>query len=169
MRNLQKQKINALFTAIIICISIVAAGLVYVPKLMKMDMYVIETGSMEPTIRTNSVIFVKKAESFESYRINDIVTFTDNSQQKSFTHRIIEIDEKNRTFTTKGDANSENDIMPTSAEYAVGKVQFVVPYLGYAVKLLRNTVVKIVIGLIYVAWAAIEIELFRAERKKNYD
>lgn len=169
MRSLQRQKINALITAVIICVSVVTAGFVYIPKLMNMDMYVIETGSMEPTIKINSVIFVKKAEDFDSFKVNDIVTFTDDSKQKSFTHRIIEIDEKSKTFITKGDANSEPDIMPTSADYAVGTVQFAVPYLGYVVKLLHNTIAKIVIGLIYVAWAAIEIELFRAERKKNYD
>lgn len=70
---------------------------------------------------------------------------------------------------TKGDANEENDLGKTSAEYAEGKVEATIPYLGYLVKFLRYTAVKIVIAIIYIAWAAIEIELFIAERKKAYD
>ena len=61
MKSLRKQKINILLTAIIICISVVAVGVVYVPKIMKMDMFVVETGSMSPTIKPYSVIYVKRA------------------------------------------------------------------------------------------------------------
>ena len=99
----------------------------------------------------------------------DIVTFTDNYQQKSFTHRIVEIDEQTQSFVTKGDANKENDLGKISAEYAQGKVEVSIPYLGYFVKFLRYTAVKVAIAIIYVAWAAIEIELFMAERKKAND
>lgn len=158
-----------LLTAIVICVSVVAVGVVYAPKILKMDMMVVETGSMSPTIKPYSLIFIKPYENFEDYRVGDIVTFTDNYQQKSFTHRIVEIDVPSQSFVTKGDANSENDLGKTSAEYAVGKVEAVIPYIGYFVKFLRFTVVKVAIAIIYVAWAAIEIELFLAERKKAND
>ena len=169
MKNLRKQKINMLLTAIIICISVVAVGVVYTPKILKMDMKVVETGSMSPTIKPYSLIYIKPYDNFEDYRVGDIVTFTDNYQQKSFTHRIVEIDEQTQSFVTKGDANKENDLGKTSAEYAEGKVEATIPYRGYLVKFLRYTAVKIVIAIIYIAWAAIEIELFIAERKKAYD
>lgn len=166
MKNLRKQEINILVTAIIICVSIVAVGLVYAPKLLKMDMFVVETGSMSPTIKINSLIYVKNYDNFEDYNVGDIVVFTDSALQKSFTHRIVEIDTENECFTTKGDANSENDLGTTSFEYAKGKVVTVIPYAGYLVKFLRNTAVKVAVIVLYSAWAAIEIELYRAERKK---
>lgn len=169
MKNLRKQKISILFTAIIICISIVAVGMVYVSKITKMDMLVVETGSMSPSIKTNSLIYVKRYTHFEDYRVGDVVTFTDPVSERSFTHRIVEIDTENKSFTTKGDANNKNDIGKTSAEYAQGKVVAVIPYVGKFVKLLQHTAVKIAIALIYIAWAAIEIELYRAERKKAYE
>lgn len=169
MKNLRKQKINILLTAIIICISVIAVGLVYVPKLAKMDMYVVETGSMSPTIKPNSLIYVKEYKNFEDYNVGDIVTFTDKIHNRSFTHRIVEIDTVNRSFVTKGDANTENDLQPTSVDYATGKVEAVIPYLGYIVRFLRYTAVKIAVGAIYIAWAAIEIELFTAERKRRYE
>ena len=104
-----------LLTAIIICISVVAVGVVYTPKILKMDMKVVETGSMSPTIKPYSLIYIKPYDKFEDYRVGDIVTFTDNYQQKSFTHRIVEIDEQTQSFVTKGDANEENDLGKTSA------------------------------------------------------
>ena len=55
MKSIRKQKINILLTAVVICISIVAVGVVYVPKIMKMDMFVVETGSMSPTIKANKI------------------------------------------------------------------------------------------------------------------
>ena len=164
MKSLRKQKINILLTAVVICISIVAVGVV-----MKMDMFVVETGSMSPTIKANSLIYVKSYKNFEDYNVGDIVTFTDPVQKKSFTHRIVGIDDREKSFVTKGDANKENDVGKTSAEYAYGKVEAVIPYLGYVVKFLRYTVVKVAVAIIYIAWAAIEIELFLAERKKAYD
>lgn len=169
MTNLRKQKISMLLTAIVICISVVAVGIVYVPKIMKMDMLVIETGSMAPTIKPNSLIFVKRYDNFEDYHVGDIVTFTDKSQNRSFTHRIVEIDTLHQSFVTKGDANNENDVSTTQAEYAEGKVEFTIPYLGYLVRFLRYTAVKVAVAVIYIALAAIEIELFIAERKKAYD
>lgn len=169
MKNLRKQKINILLTAIIICISVIAVGLVYVPKLAKMDMFVVETGSMSPTIKPNSLIYVKEYKNFEDYNVGDIVTFTDKIHGRSFTHRIVETDAVNRSFVTKGDANAENDLQPTSFDYATGKVEVVIPYLGYLVKFLRYTAVKIAVAVIYIAWAAIEIELFTAERKRRYE
>ena len=93
MKSIRKQKINILLTAVVICISIVAVGVVYVPKFMKMDMFVVETGSMSPTIKANSLIYVKSYKNFEDYNVGDIVTFTDPVQKKSFTHRIVGIDD----------------------------------------------------------------------------
>ena len=75
MKSIRKQKINILLTAVVICISIVAVGVVYVPKIMKMDMFVVETGSMSPTIKANSLIYVKSYKNFEDYNVGDIVTF----------------------------------------------------------------------------------------------
>ncbi len=168
MKNsLRKSKINAMLTAIIIFISVVAVGIVYVPRIAGYKAYSIETGSMEPTIHTGSLIFVKKYFNFEDYNAGDVVTFSDLTHEKNFTHRIVDINTQDKTFVTKGDANNVNDLTPTSYIYAVGKVEISIPYIGYIAEFLRNKFVKIAVMLIYVAWAAIEIEIFLAERKKR--
>ena len=166
MSSLKKEKINALTTAIIIFVSVVAVGIVYMPKIFGYKEFVIETGSMAPTVPQGSMAYVKEYESFDDYAVDDIVTFRDYSGD-SFTHRIVEIKEKDKTFVTKGDANADIDPSPADGSYAVGKVEFVIPLIGYVSKFLKHTIVKVAVAVIYIAWAAIEIEVFLSERKKR--
>ncbi|MDD6275237.1 MAG: signal peptidase I [Clostridia bacterium] len=164
-----KQKLNIFFTSVVIFIAVIAVGFVFFPKLVNYKTYSIQTGSMEPNIHKGSMIYVKECKNFSDYKVGDVVTFTDFGKTKSFTHRIVAIDEENQMFTTKGDANEENDLEPTSAMFAVGKVEFAVPYLGYVATFLNNTATKISIAVIYIAWLAIEIEIYITERKKKYE
>lgn len=169
MKSQRMSKINILLTSVVICVSVVAITLVYLPKIIGYEAYSIETGSMEPTIHTGSMIYVKPCNEFNDYNVGDVVTFSDNSSAKSFTHRIVGINETEQTFKTRGDANNTDDLEPTNFLYAVGKVKMVVPYLGYVSFFLRNTVVKIIAAVIYIAWTAIEIEIFITERKKRFE
>ena len=167
MGNLRKKKISAFVTTLIIFISVVSLGIVYMPRMMGYRPYSIESGSMAPTIPKGSLVFVKNYTQFEDYSVGDVVTFADLSREKFFTHRIVAIDENSKLFTTKGDANADVDPSPAESIYAVGKVQFSIPFLGYAASLLRKKTVKIAVAVIYIAWIAIEAELFFAERKKR--
>lgn len=167
MQSLKRKKINAFFTALIIFISLILLGLVYAPRLLGLQLYSIDTGSMAPTIPQGSLIYVKKYMSFEDYKVDDIVTFSDLSRETFFTHRIAEIDENQRSFVTKGDANEDIDPSPTDYMYAVGKVEFSVPILGYVSSFLRYKIIKIAVAIIYIAWLAIEVELIIAERNKR--
>lgn len=162
-----KKKISAIMTAVVLFISLFAIGIIWFPSLLGYKTYAIETGSMEPTIKKGSMVYVEPCENLEDYQVNDIVTFTDEVKGQSFTHRIVAIDESDGFFTTKGDANEIEDLEPISSTYAVGKVRMTVPLLGFAAEFLKLTGVKIALALIYIAWAAIEIELFLAERKKK--
>lgn len=167
MQSLKKQKISAFFTAIIIFVSLIMLGIVYAPRALGFQVYSIETGSMAPTLPQGSLIYVKRYLDFESYNVDDIVTFSDLSNDTFFTHRIVEIDEDERSFVTKGDANEDTDPSPTDFTFAVGKVEFSIPVLGYVASFLRYRIVKIAVALIYISWLAIEVELIIAERKKR--
>jgi len=167
MESQKKKKISALFTALIVFVSIVSLSIVYAPRIFGCQVYSIDTGSMTPTIPQGSLIYVKPYTNFEDYSVNDIVTFSDLTRETFFTHRIVEIDSATHSFVTKGDANNDVDPSPTESIYAVGKVQFSVPVLGYVASFLRYKLVKIAIAVIYIAWIAIEAELFLAERKKR--
>lgn len=167
MENLRKKKISAFITTLIIFISVVSLGIVYMPRIMGYEAFSIESGSMAPTIPQGSLVYVKAYTEFEDYFVGDVVTFSDLSREKYFTHRIVSADESTKTFTTKGDANADVDPSPAESMYAVGKVQFSIPFLGYAASILRKKSIKVAVALIYIAWIAIEAELIIAERKKR--
>jgi signal peptidase len=98
--------------------------------------YVILSGSMEPVIRTGSVVFVFPQE---IYIKGDVVTFAvDGDRHKLVTHRLASSSDKGIYFaqpvyTTKGDANKTEDFQELAAKNILGKVFFSIPLLGYAV------------------------------------
>jgi signal peptidase I len=91
------------------------------------------SGSMEPAIRTGSVVMVKPAA---EYRAGDVITFGPATRQKPpTTHRIIEVKEGEGgpSFVTQGDANNAPDSREVRPREVIGKVRLSAPYLGYAV------------------------------------
>ncbi len=117
---------------------------------------VVLSGSMEPTLSVNDVIFVRASE---SYNINDIVVY--DSGREMIVHRITE--HNGDTITTKGDANNASD-EPISAEAVKGKVVFSIPYVGVAVKALRSPV-----GMIVILLTAVLLTEGSFRRKKESD
>lgn len=106
----------------------------YLPMPNNFRTLVVETGSMEPTIKTGSVVVVSKAS---SYQTGDIITFQDSARSKtSITHRIKEV--KDGQFVTQGDANQSADFNKVSSANIIGKVRFWIPYLGYVLAFVRT-------------------------------
>lgn len=87
--------------------------------------FVVQSGSMEPSIMTGDIIFVA---SNDNYKIGDVVTFTD-AEERTVTHRITEIISFN-VYSTKGDANRAQDFSQVKKTQIIGKVVFVLPKLG---------------------------------------
>ena len=76
-----------------------------VPSLFGYQLYVVESGSMSPTLKVGAVILSKQVKNPETLAVNDIVTFK-NASGSIVTHRIIEVlPRKNGTvqYRTKGD------------------------------------------------------------------
>lgn len=71
----------------------------------------VQTGSMEPTMRTHSIVLIKRVDSMDELEIDDIVTFQvfDGSGKPiTITHRIYNIKEDG-SIITKGDNNRVAD------------------------------------------------------------
>jgi len=103
------------------------------PKILGNYMFIVLSGSMNPTFDARSMVFVKPVDP-EQIKEGDIITFKGQGSSKSLTtHRVVEIRETatgEREFVTKGDANDVNDPYPVSADKVVGRVTLAVPYLG---------------------------------------
>ena len=99
--------------------------------------YITISGSMEPTILTGSVCFVNTKTHYDDIQINDIIAFRAGGNTL-VTHRVIGIDEDG--VTTKGDNNEDADSLNTTKDNYVGETLFSIPYIGYAVMLLKKPV-----------------------------
>lgn len=92
------------------------------------------SGSMEPAIKTGSVVGVKEES---KYNVDDIITVKmENDPSQTYTHRILEV--KGDSYITKGDANETKDGDPASKDLVVGKVFAKIPYIGYVVNFAKQ-------------------------------
>lgn len=93
--------------------------------------YLIQSGSMEPSIMTGDIILISANE---TYGKNDVITFLD-SQERTVTHRIMDIsaNKGQNHYVTKGDANRSEDEDFVPHDRIIGKVRLVIPKLGYMV------------------------------------
>ncbi|MEW9674785.1 signal peptidase I SipW [Lentibacillus sp. L22] len=89
------------------------------------------SGSMEPDIRTGSIIAVKETDSQHPFHKGDVITFKTNDGM-IVTHRVMQVQKKDQTYITKGDANDAPDLEPVAQENIIGTYSgFTIPYLGY--------------------------------------
>jgi len=98
------------------------------------------SGSMEPAIKTGSIVVSK---SFSDYKIGEIITFQLSSANKTpTTHRVVEMEviEGNPLYTTKGDANNAPDREEVNQKQIIGKVVLNIPFLGYAVNFVKKPI-----------------------------
>jgi|SRR3989344_4514757 len=109
---------------------------------------VVQSGSMEPSIHTGSVVAIKPQA---SYVIGDVVTFGEDTKRAApTTHRITNsrVLEGKTYFTTKGDANEDPDMGEVAQDKIIGKVLFDVPYLGYIIDFAKKPAgFAVIIGL----------------------
>lgn len=97
----------------------------------------VATGSMEPTIKKDDIILVKR---MDDYHEDDIITFV--KEGSYITHRITLISGNN--YITKGDANNTND-PAIPKDTVLGKVIHIFPNAGIWQKILTSPRVIIMI------------------------
>ena len=103
------------------------------------QVYVVRSGSMEPSIHTGAVVVVKpEAE----YNEGEIITFSNRGEDIPTTHRIVkkEVINGRSSYTTQGDANNAPDVEAVYSSRILGKVLFNIPYVGYAVAAARQPI-----------------------------
>lgn len=115
--------------------------------------YVVASGSMIPKLQVYDVLIVQGHVQFEDVQIGDIIVFDRPSgQDRVIVHRVVSItDDDPKTLRTKGDNNVASipgtDFPITEKEY-IGKVEYVVPQVGYVTQVLKPPTNYILIVLV---------------------
>ena len=115
--------------------------------------YVVASGSMIPKLQVYDVLIVQGHVQFEDVQIGDIIVFDRPSgQDRVIVHRVVSItDDDPKTLRTKGDNNVASipgtDFPITEKEY-IGKVEYVIPQIGYVTQVLKPPTNYILIVLV---------------------
>jgi signal peptidase len=134
-----KQKLKNLFGIfqgiLVIALVLVVSLLIFTSfnPIKSLQVFRVMSGSMVPTLKVGSVVFVQKINPKE-LKEGEIITYRSNEDPNiSVTHRLVAIEEKNgqKIFKTKGDANNAPDATDILASQITGKVIFHIPFLGF--------------------------------------
>ena len=119
--------------------------------------YVVSSGSMIPTLEVYDVIVVEGNTSFEDVKKGDIIVFFspakyDLGEERVIVHRVESIiSEDPKTIQTKGDANPramKNVDYPITEKIYLGKVEYIIPQVGYITQILQPPINYIIIAII---------------------
>lgn len=122
------------------------------PSLLGHRIYIVDSGSMAPTIPMDSMIIIKEV-SADEIKENDIVTFYAGSSDTRVTHRVVEIIEDEKQFVTRGDANNTEDASILQGDRIIGKLAFSIPFVGTLFRFLSSIpgiVMLAVLGILFI-------------------
>lgn len=127
-----------------------------VPDIFGYKPMIVLSGSMETSIYTGDLVFVKNVDT-STLKEQDVIAFRNESDTVT-THRIVDIVEQDgqQYFQTKGDNNDANDADLVSMDDVEGIYVFKIPKLGSALMVIKEPkslavilLVILVLGLIW--------------------
>jgi signal peptidase len=147
--------------------------------------YVVVSESMIPTLRTGDAILLSSDDAtcstFNCLKVGDIIVFEPNSRPKDsqpgeiIVHRVqaIGLDADNqRVLRTKGDANPNSievvDYPITKNQY-IGKVVYVIPYLGVILMYLDLLAKVFIQPVLYIILGAVVATVILLEYQKRWN
>ena len=138
--------------------------------------YVVSSGSMIPALEVYDVIVVEGNTPFEDVVKGDIIVFYspklyEQGKERVIVHRVsldLSTDEQ-KIVRTKGDANPSSiagtDYPITEKEY-LGKVEYVIPQVGYITQILQPPINYIIIAVII---GVMVVKHFAGKEKKKME
>ena len=155
IENIVKKSISEITNIILIIIMIYNISLIIqsvvipnrTPSFLGIKTYVIISGSMEPNIKIGDIVITEKVK--ENLEIGDIISYRKGSSV--ITHRISQIIEKEngeKVYKTKGDNNNTEDSEEIAIENIEGKVVKIIPKIGKVTILLHNKLISIIVLII---------------------
>ncbi|AST93238.1 MULTISPECIES: signal peptidase I SipW [Sutcliffiella] len=143
------------------------------PQVLGYQLKTVLSGSMEPEIKTGSVIAVKPDVDMKGFEKGDIITFKADTE-KLITHRITEVvtSGEHVMYRTKGDSNNAEDSAPVLSENVVAQYTgFTIPYAGYFINFANSKngslLLMVLPGILLVLYAGLTIKSAINEIEKN--
>lgn len=132
---------------------------------------IVMSGSMSPALNVGDLVIVKDVSEEngtgqEDLSVGDVVIFEDGD---SFViHRVIEKNDSERTFTTKGDYNNSADA-PISFSQVKGVLLKNIPGAGDVLLMMRNPVFIVFLIALVILWTELSAANDRKKAKASAD
>jgi signal peptidase len=120
---------NTLLAAL--CLGLLIPATLMATGNARFKVFIVHTGSMSPTIPTNSAVIVERGV----YRVGQVITFM--TANGVVTHRLV-AKQSDGTLVTKGDANATPDPGSLSPSAVIGGVVAAPPVVGWLLTYLKN-------------------------------
>ena len=159
---------SRILSTILIVILFAVVAMFAVPRIFGVHIYSVLSGSMEPSYHVGDLIYTVPQD-MEDIEVGDTITFMINKDGMVATHRVVDIDEENQRFYTKGDANQSMDGSPVHYNNIVGTVEFRIPVAGYAAGFLSETPGKIIGVTIAAALLVLSVLMGRMAENARQD
>lgn len=135
------------------------------PQVFGKELLTVLSGSMEPGIKTGSLIAISPTENPNAYHAGDIITYKSiDDPNVLITHRVVEVQEVDSSiqYITKGDNNDAIDTTPIPAINVIGSYTGVtIPFIGYFFDFVKSkvgTVLFIIVpGLLLIGYATVSV------------
>lgn len=185
MKSSQIRKWISYLTTFILLVTLIVMVFVVVnsklsggePQIFGYQLKTVLSGSMEPEIKTGSIIAVKPGVDSTQIKKGDVITFKID-EKNLVTHRVINVVKKgNRVmYRTKGDNNHSADMNAVLSENVVAEYHgFTIPYIGYIINFINSkngAFLFIVPGILLFGYAVFTIwkatsEIFSNNKRKK--
>ena len=133
MQNRKKQiaaKVCSVIGTLLLLVAILVCIPLTLPRLAGYQIYHVISGSMEPAIPVESVVYVKGVAPADIQKKDVIAFHSVLGEEAIITHRVVSNNRVAGEIVTKGDANTKEDMEPVPYENVLGKVALTVPVLG---------------------------------------
>lgn len=146
--------------ALAVILTIVCAWVIAIAgiRLIGITPYAVISGSMEPNIPVGSMVYVTPSDTGE-YAVGDVVTYK-SAAGAHVTHRVVEVNNTDRSVIVKGDANENVDAAPVPLASIVGKTIFSVPGMGYIYAWFDEHRIMIIAGMIAIVIGLASASMF---------
>lgn len=141
--KLQAQHVKVALEWLLVVVLVSLSLLLFLSNInnpLNLRVFSVNSGSMEPTIKTGSLVFTRPSQTYEEQQIITFSSISNSSQ--TTTHRIIQksvdTDQNTTTYRTKGDANEDPDPGFVRQPQIIGGVVFTLPLLGYVVSFTKT-------------------------------
>ena len=145
-----------------------------VPTFLGVAPLIVQSGSMEPTILVDDLIFTKEVDP-NTLQERDIIAFQPTGEKTVVTHRIVEAEKENNVpkFTMRGDYNNTNDAEPVYGPQVVGKYIYRIGGVGKVAMFLQQPIGMVVCVAVplalFLVYDMVRRLLYNKKNKKQGD